>query len=933
MISPAENQLVDGGVRPVAEVRGPRAAGAAPVHLCRHCGAPLRAPVHQAHAFCCAGCRYVFGLVHENGLDGYYRIRDAVVPPAGEVVFEPRDYDWLREMVQGEESEARDLEPGSGSRKSGAGSQESGVGVASVPGRPGREMVRRRGRVKAAEDCRLQWASHSTEGTNGISPDRCDGAPGARSSPPAPRCSACVLTLEVQGISCAGCVWLIEKVFLKQPGALAIETDAQLGRVRIKWRPREFDAVACAKTLQSFGYVLGPPGEEPAVPESRMLARRIGLSAAFAMNVMLFTLPAYFGMEAGFPYARLFGTLSFGFATLSLLAGGSYFLVRAVRALRDGVMHIDLPIAVGIAGSFAASAAGWLSGQGDYVYFDFVAMFILLMLVGRWAQVVAVERNRRRLLSGQPWRRRVRIVGKHGAISEVAPESLRAGHEFLLRPGMVAPVESQLVSPVATFGTSWITGESEPRMSRAGAVVPAGAANLGRTDVRLRSMQPWSDSLLARLLQPAHRDAHRHGFMEKVVRGYLVAIFVAAVAAGIGWWLETRDAGRAWGIVTAVLVVSCPCAIGLAFPLADEIATTVLRRDGVFIREEDLWPRLSRIRRVVFDKTGTLTMETPRLLNPAALEALTSDARRMLHTLVADTAHPVSQCLRENLIALDPVLVTHCVTNTASRVGEGAAGLSHVVEEPGIGVSIQSETGRWSLGRPASRSPAVDGGCSHGHDSEFACDGVVLARFRFEDEIRADAEEEVAALQVDGLEIHLLSGDREEKVAAMAVRLGISPENTIGAATPRQKAAWLESIDRKDTLMLGDGANDSLAFDLAFARGTPVIHRGILEGKADFYYLGRGIGGIRRLLAVDRVRRRTQAALLIFSVAYNITAVGLAIAGWINPLVAAVLMPLSSLATLVIVAIGMRRAKNTASTTGHSRSSPFRHPTLDPSTP
>ncbi|MFZ5496863.1 MAG: heavy metal translocating P-type ATPase [Verrucomicrobiota bacterium] len=812
--------LVDGGASPKVRVRGLRAPQAAPVHLCRHCGTPLATERTRASGFCCTGCAYVFRLVHEHGLEGYYKIRDTVVAPVDQVVFQPRDYAWLAEMQAAAEK---------------------------APGTP-------------------------------------------------------VLTLEVQGISCAGCVWLIEKVFHQQKGALGIETDAQLGRMRLRWARGVFDARAFAQALQSFNYLVGPPGEEPAVPESRLLVRRIGLCAAFSMNIMLFALPAYFGMEATFRYAPLFSTLAMVFATLSLLTGGSYFLGRAWQALRSGVLHIDLPIAVGIVGAYAGSLYGWVAGREEYVYFDFVGAFILLMLVGRWAQVVAVERNRRRLLSVQARPHKVRVLGSSGAAVEQPVENLHPGDVFRVRSGQVVPVEARLESSAASFGTAWITGEAEPREYRQGGRVPAGAVSLARGEVQLRAAQGWSDSLLAKLLQPVGRNAFRHRLLERIVGGYLVAILGAAVLAGAGWWLGTRDPVRTFAVVTAVLVVSCPCAVGLAFPLADEMATVALRRHGVFVREADLWPRLGRIRRFIFDKTGTLTLETPVLRNPGALAALAPAARAALLALVRDNPHPVSQSLLENLLARDDAAGL-----------EPAAG--PIREEPGFGVRLETPNGAWSLGRPGWATGRVnrpdepagpEGSPCLTHDTEFSCDGVVLARFQFADAVRPGAAAEIDALRRAGFEIFILSGDHSAKVQAMARALGLPSEYAVAGVTPEQKAAWVQMLDRRDTLMLGDGANDSLAFDAAFARGTPVIHRGVLEGKADFYYLGQGLGGLRRLFAVNAARRRTQFALLVFSVIYNALAVGLAVSGRMNPLLAAILMPVSSLLSLAIVGAGMR---------------------------
>jgi Cu2+-exporting ATPase len=771
--------------------------------------------------FCCSGCAYVYRLVHEHGLAGYYRLKDAVTQPADTAVFEPRDYSWLAEA----QSEA-------------------------------------------------------------------EAATGA---PPS-------LMLGLQGVSCAGCVWLIERLFQEQPGARDIFVNAQLGTMRIRWVPGRFSAADFARKLQAFGYLVGPDDPQRADPESRGLLVRVGLCAAFALNVMLFALPAYFGMDKSFAYAGLFGVLCLGFATLSLMVGGSYFLGRAWQALRMGVMHIDLPIAIGIIGAYSGSLFGWLTGRPRFIYFDFVSAFIFLMLVGRWAQVAAVERNRRRLLGRQPARPRVRVLAD-GATREVRPEDLRPGDAFLLPAGRTVPVAARMVSAEALFSLASINGESEPRILRGGQTVPAGAVNVGRKECRVESLETWKESLLARLLEPGERPGWRHAFLEKIVRGYLLGILVLAFAAGVVWWMRTGDVPRTWSVVTAVLVVSCPCAIGLAFPLADEMATAALRRRGVFVRENDLYGKLQAVRRLVFDKTGTLTLEMPALRNIGEIGDLDSDSRSALLSLVRDSAHPVSQCLLESLLASGPV---------EPLPGE-------VRETIGLGVQLDAAGHGWSLGRPGWRGGAADPAQgrpeegpspadSGAADAELAKDGRVVARFHFEDTVRADVRREVGEWTRRGYGVFILSGDRAEKVEKMADELGLPAGHAVGGRGPAEKARWLAENDGARTLMLGDGANDGLAFDRALCRGTPVIHRGLLEGKADFYYLGRGIAGIRALFEIGAMRRRTQGTILAFSVAYNVLAVGLAMAGRMSPLVAAILMPANSLVTLALVSAGMRRA-------------------------
>lgn len=695
------------------------------------------------------------------------------------------------------------------------------------------------------------------------------------------------LTLGILGISCAGCVWLIERVHQELPGAGEIVVNPQYGTLRLRWWPGDFVAPELARRLQGLGYLAGPPQEQVEEPETRGLLRRIGLCAAFALNVMLFSLPVYFGMAPSYEWAGLFGTLSAGFATLSLFVGGSYFLVRAVRALRARTLHLDLPIAIGIAGAYLGSLYGWLAGDERFVYFDFVSAFIVLMLVGRWAQVAAVERNRRRLLARQPRPAPVRL--RDGR--EVPPEEVAVGDELRLAPGAQLPVDARLESPAAAFSLASISGEAEPRSFQSGQRVPAGAVHVGREPLALTALQGWGDSLLARLLATEVRPGARHPFLEWIVRGYVAGILLAAAGAGTGWFLLGGGAAKAWSVVTAVLVVSCPCAIALAFPLADEMAAVALRRRGVFVREGGLWPRLAQVRRILFDKTGTLTLETPVLLNPESVATLTPEARAALLRLVRDNPHPVSQALLEHLLSAGPAPV-------------GADWLGPVAEVIGQGV----EQDGWSLGRPGWRTPPARAAGGAEHDTELACAGRLVARFRFADAARPDAPRELAALRRLGFAVGILSGDRPAKVTALAQELGLDLAEAAGGLTPEEKAARVSAGEPDRTLMLGDGANDSLAFAAAGCRGTPVIHRGVLEGKADFYYLGRGIGGIRALFETDRFRRRTHRVILVFSVAYNLLAVGLAVAGRMNPLLAAILMPVNSLATLGIVSLGMRPA-------------------------
>lgn len=710
------------------------------------------------------------------------------------------------------------------------------------------------------------------------------------------------LSLDLQGISCLGCVWLIERLFQRRPGALSIHLQSTLGRLELHWKSGECDIPGFAQELQSFGYLLGPldPSQRAGSARSQQtltpLVRRMGLCGAFAMNAMLFTVPIYFGMTAASAEFVLFMRMAFLFATLSFLTGGTYFFERAWHGLRHGVLHIDLPIAIGLIAAYTGSIYAWAAGATNFVYFDFVSTFTFLMLVGRWVQQSAIEKNRNRLLGSQADPGEVILVATGG---KTPTTQLAAGVCYEIAPGNVIPVRSKLVSQGATLGLEWINGESDARDARLGQLVPSGAVNCSQHAIRLESVEAWPASILCSLMQIQPRE-HRQSGLEQFLRIY-IAVVLAIAAAGFATWLfQTHDLLKSLQVLTSILVVSCPCAAGVAIPLADELATAHLRNAGVFVREQSLWARVLKVKRILFDKTGTLTLEIMALKNPDSpdgLGALSAAQRQVLLSMVQDNFHPVSCCLRETLMAAG-------VTATDAEIA--ADGLKEVV---GFGIEL-SRTGEvWRLGRPHWSEPSP--GMTSPEtttDCEFSHNGVVLARLQFCEQVRQDAAEEVATLQRRGYPVHILSGDRPEKVNAMATRLQIDSAQCHGGMTPQDKADWVHAADPagNQTLMIGDGANDSLAFNQSFCTGTPAIDRGLLEHKADFYFLGRGLSGVRQLLDTAILRQRTVRRVIGFAITYNAVAVTLCLRGMMSPLLAAMLMPASSLVSIGIVLASAR---------------------------
>ncbi len=770
-----------------------------PLPSCKHCGSPV--PTSRDDDFCCAGCVYVFDLLHQQGLDHFYDLKGGLsLPPVSPQSLRERDYEWLT-------------------------------------------------RTEAVAAAELSTSENK---------------------------QAIELRLALQGISCVGCVWLIEKLFSRHPGGLRVNVDVVHGELSLCYHLGDFDVVAFARDMQSFGYLVGPAHEESGEKKQfSALERRMGVCGAFAMNAMAFCLPAYFGMPPDFAFASWFDIIAAVSATLAMMVGGSYFIEKAWRSLQAGTLHIDTPIALGIIAAYAGSMGGWLMGIPGLKYFDFVAIFIFLMLVGRWAQQAAVERNRRKLMRDTSIPDRVSVIG------EDAPQPLsvlKAGVRFTIKPAQSIPVACRLLSPQASVSLEWINGESESQHLIEGQMLPSGALNIGTLHLEAEALESWQDSTLRKLLEARRPGEFRDRGLERLLRYYLAAVVVIGLLGAIGWLWSGSTVPAALQVMISIFVVSCPCALGVAVPLAEELAASRAEKLGVFVRTLALWKRLLRVRHAVFDKTGTLTLENPVVENPETIKALSPQAQQALRTLVTGNLHPVSRSLFD-------------------AIGPGAVMPDQTVRELiGQGLEFEDQNGlHWSLGRPNTTSTTAD--------AVLRCGDTEIAGFRFRDELRDESVEEIRILQQRHIRVHILSGDREAKVAHIADQLGLSKDHWQAALTPEQKADWVRHNNTDDTLYIGDGANDSLAFDAALCAGSPVSGRSFLEQKADFFFLGHSLRFVSGLIDIATIHRRATRRVFAFSVFYNIATIIAGLMGHLSPLAAAILMPLSSVATLSIVAL------------------------------
>lgn len=695
------------------------------------------------------------------------------------------------------------------------------------------------------------------------------------------------IDLDVQGLHCTGCVWLIEEMCRRDGGARVV-VNPSLGKMTLAVGPA-FPLAKFVSEIEGFGYLVGPSLKSGESASNGLLVR-LGICAALAMNSMTFAIAIYTGADEPF-IVRLFHRLNFGLSALAVLVGGTVFITSAFRALRRRVLHVDLPIAMGILLAFGSSTWSFLTRGGDTAYFDTINVFITLMLLGRFLQERVLEKNRRALLASDGvdaiWTRRVEepSEARAGGVTLVRCGDVKEGDRLLVAPGDLVPVDATLEEREASCSLDWINGEAEPLRFEAGQQVPAGAFLVSSAAVVLRAKTDFAASPLRDLLRtPVVRtadEARSTSWWQLFVKYYVVAVLVVAAATFAGWWGVTRDPHRALEVVTAVLIVTCPCAFGIAVPLGYEMVQAALRRGGLFVRSPGFLDRALAVKRVVFDKTGTITTGALELENPRVVDGLSREARTVLYNLVARSTHPKSAAIAAALEGISPPFLAEL----------------EVREVAGKGVETLYEGRKWRLGAPtfAGRDAQDSDGRA---DVVLSVDGVALASFVTAERIRGDAAAEVRALQRSGLDVWILSGDSKERVHAVAASVGVARDHVVAEHTAQDKSAWLAAHDRQDTLMVGDGINDSLVVGDAWCSGTPAIDRPFMPARADFYFVTPGLKPIRLALRASRALARTVRRNLVIAVAYNVVTVGLAVAGKMSPVLCAVLMPLSSLSTI-----------------------------------
>ncbi|MFT7581827.1 MAG: Cu2+-exporting ATPase [Myxococcota bacterium] len=697
------------------------------------------------------------------------------------------------------------------------------------------------------------------------------------------------LAFDLQGVHCAGCVWVIERIFSRQTGAGTIIVNPGRGTVRARIGPN-FDAAAFVTALAQLGYRSGPLGKKRDT-ESDGLGMRLGVCAALALNSMTLSLSGYFGLaETQDPLLYgVFGWVNAALGGLAMMIGGPVFFKSAWAALRQRTLHLDLPISLGILlgglGSF------WLAvTQGhDAAFFDTLTIFVALMLLGRFLQRRVVARNRRFLLNDDGLAKaRVRSIDPTTqALTWTRYDAIAPGDCLLVASGELIPVEVRAETPI-DVSLAWFTGESEPVACDAGAPIPAGAHLVSQRAVQLVATASFEASSLAELLAPRAATLHRDGFWGAISTIYVAAVLLTAALGALAW--SHAGADVALQVTIALLVVTCPCALGIATPLAYEIAHARLARRGLRVTTTELLDKVLRVEHVLFDKTGTLTLGDLSLDEPGLLETLSPDERGALYQMVARSNHPKSKALRTALeplsIPYDPAVI--------------------VVEHAGVGLLLDTGGTAWRLD---ATQTAADAGADR-QPLTLWCNDVQRATFAFSEQIRPDTRREISALQRLGVTPWLVSGDAPAHARKVADALRIDPQHVRSSQRPADKRALCETLGVSKILAIGDGINDAEMFDAAAVSGAVVTGSPTVAARADFFVASNAVAPASTLIKTALQVRRVVTRNLGFAVVYNALGITLAMMGLLTPLLCAVLMPMSALVVITLTVTALRDRRN-----------------------
>ena len=811
-----------------------------PQSSCYHCGQPIPDDVDLSveiggtgRAMCCHGCRAVAQSIVDNGLEDYYRSRDALPASQREAVPAILEQLALYDHAEFQKSFVRQL------------------------GETEREA-----------------------------------------------------SLLLEGITCAACIWLNEKHIGSLAGVTAVDINYATRRARVRWDEAQIKLSDILAAIASIGYRAYPydaaKNEEISRKERRDALWRLWVAGFGMMQVMMYAYPVYIAdgdmtadIESLMRWASLLLTAPVVFYS------SAPFFRSAWRDLKLHRVGMDVPVALGVGAAFLASCWATVTQQGE-VYFDSVTMFVFFLLGGRYLEMTA----RQKALSVTE-----ALAKLLPAFAQIMPNfpvdrstqqcvvaDLRPGDVVLVRPGEVMPADGRVVEGVSCANESLLTGESRPVPKSPGMRVTGGSIN-AESPLVVRVEEVGEETRLSAIIRLMERAAAEKPkiveLADRIASYFVAALLLVALAVAVGWYFV--DPSKALWITVSVLVVTCPCALSLATPIALTVAAGALAKDGLLVTRGHAIETLARATHFVFDKTGTLTTGRMRLVDVLATASLPQDeCLSIAAALEQASEHPVANALRTAAVDRTMPLVENALSEAGQGIEGVIAGCRFRIGRPDYvlrlsGGSLPDVAAAWL---ESGDTVVVLGDAS-------AC----LALFRLGDEIRPEAKPLIEALHEKGRQVVLLTGDAPSVAGRVAGTLGIA--DVRAGATPQGKHDCVSQLHGEGAIvaMVGDGVNDAPV--LAQAQVSIAMGGGaqLARTQADFVLLSENLDHLRRGMLRGEKTLRVIRQNLWWSFAYNFVALPLAIAGFVTPWMAGIGMSASSL-LVVLNSLRIQRLDN-----------------------
>lgn len=687
------------------------------------------------------------------------------------------------------------------------------------------------------------------------------------------------LELAIKGARCANCIARIESGLKSLDGVTEARLNLSTGKLAVHWREAKLDPSAIVGRVTGLGYEARPYDPEALLAnedeEGRFLLRCLAVAGFAAANVMLLSVSVWSGAGGGMGDATrtLFHWISGLIAIPAALYAGRPFYRSALKSLAAARANMDVPISLAILLALALSVYQTVI-HGENAYFDAAVALPFLLLIGRTLDHMLRRKARaaaRDLVAMQAVT--ATRLDAQGHPHPAMAREIAVGDRLLIAMGERAAVDGTIEDFDTEADVSLVTGESAPVAVKRGSLLRAGSIVTGRAIV-LHATARVEDSLVAeltRILEAGQQSRSRYvRLADRAASIYVPAVHGMAASVAIGWLVLGASLPVALTNAIALLIVTCPCALGLAVPAVQIVATGRLFRRGILVKSGDALERLSEIDTAVFDKTGTLTLGRPVLRNT---ENIDPDVLCAAARLARTSRHPLARAL-------------------AAVAGSGPAA-EDAREIPGSGIEAIVDGVAQRLGR--ADWLGVTNGDGVSSELWFRAGDAAPSRFSFDDPLRADAAPMLREIAARGIAVEMLSGDREETAARIAREAGFAQWRA--GADPKDKAAILESLARAGhrTLMVGDGLNDAAALALAHVSISPDSAADAAQAAADMVLRGDALAPIVEAIDVARASRRRVLENFAFAALYNAIAVPLAALGLVTPLIAAVAMASSSL--------------------------------------